>query len=77
MSAEAKNYHHWVQWSETDQCFIGFCPDLSNGGLCHDEDPKKAYAELLDLMEWHIELATEKGLELPEPSVHPPHPASA
>ena len=77
MSNEAKIYHHWVEWSDEDQCFIGYCPDLANGGMCHHEDPKETYAELIDIMGWLVELAREQGRQLPPPAVRPPEPVPA
>ena len=30
-------YHRFVRWSDEDQCYIGYCPDLYLGGTCHEE----------------------------------------
>jgi predicted RNase H-like HicB family nuclease len=30
-------YHRFVHWSDEDQCYIGYCPDLYFGGVCHGE----------------------------------------
>jgi hypothetical protein len=35
-----------VQWSEPDQLFVGYCPDLFIGGICHGSDEQKVYREL-------------------------------
>jgi len=31
----ADSYLHFVKWSDEDQCYIGYCPDLFYGGVCH------------------------------------------
>src|SRR6266403_4168234 len=31
-------YPLFVAWSEEDQTFIGYCPALFVGGVCHDEN---------------------------------------
>lgn len=71
MSEEPKKYHHWVAWSEEDQFFVGHCPDLSNGGMCHNDDPRQAYNELIDLMEWHCQRARENHKPLPQARLRP------
>ena len=30
-------YHRFVRWSDEDQCYIGYCPDLYFGGTCHGD----------------------------------------
>jgi hypothetical protein len=57
-----------VEWSEEDRFFIGYCPDLFIGGVCHDENRIAAYAKLVDLVEWDIQGRLEKGEPLPEPA---------
>jgi predicted RNase H-like HicB family nuclease len=52
---ESARYTKTVEWSETDQCFIGSCPDLFYGG-CHGDDEKAVFAELCDIVEEVIEL---------------------
>ena len=32
------DYLKFVQWSEPDQLFVGYCPDLFIGGICHGSD---------------------------------------
>ena len=35
------DYLKFVQWSEPDQRFVGYCPDLFIGGVCHGSDEQK------------------------------------
>jgi hypothetical protein len=40
----------FVQWSEEDNLFVGYCPDLFIGGVCHGRDERKVYAQLCRLV---------------------------
>ena len=44
------DYLKFVQWSATDGFFIGYCPDLFIGGVCHGSDEQKVYRELSRLV---------------------------
>jgi predicted RNase H-like HicB family nuclease len=55
-----------VEWSETDGCFIGSCPELFFGG-CHGTDPKSVFAELCEIVEETVELYEKDGKPLPAP----------
>ena len=44
------DYLKFVQWSEPDQLFVGYCPDLFIGGVCHGSDEQKVYRELSRLV---------------------------
>jgi len=44
------DYLKFVQWSDEDHVYIGYCPDLFIGGACHGKDEKKVYAELCRLV---------------------------
>jgi hypothetical protein len=39
------DYLKFVQWNDADQLFIGYCPDLFIGGVCHGIDEQKVYGE--------------------------------
>ena len=40
------DYLKFVRWSEADQFFIGYCPNLFIDGVCHGADEQKVYREL-------------------------------
>jgi hypothetical protein len=44
------DYLRFVQWSEEDSVYIGYCPDLFIGGVCHGKNEHKVYAELCSLI---------------------------
>lgn len=44
------DYLKFVQWSAADRRFVGYCPDLFVGGVCHGSDEQKVYRELSRLV---------------------------
>jgi hypothetical protein len=48
------DYLKFVQWSDPDQLFVGYCPDLFIGGICHGPDEQRVYRELSRLVEAEI-----------------------
>ena len=48
------DYLKFVRWSEKDKVYVGYCPDLFLGGVCHGKDENKVYAELCELVEEDI-----------------------
>ena len=64
---ESTRYVKIVEWSDTDQCFVGSCPGLLYGG-CHGDDEKEVFAELCDIVEEAIELYKKDGKPLPAPT---------
>jgi len=61
----AARYAKFVEWSDEDQCFIGRCPGLFDGGL-HGDDEAKVYKELCEAVEEWIELLHKEGAPLPK-----------
>ena len=69
----ADNYLSFVNWSDEDQCYIGYCPDLFYGGVCHGEGEEETYANLCSVVRDEIEHRRTKGEKLPIPSVRATH----
>jgi predicted RNase H-like HicB family nuclease len=67
---ESARYTKIVEWSDTDQCFIGSCPDLFYGG-CHGDNAQAVFAELCDLVEEVIAVYKQEGKPLPSPTAWP------
>ena len=62
-------YLMFVQWSEEDRVYVGYCPDLFPwGGVCHGATPQEAYAALCDVVEDTVTTAEAQGLPLPAPA---------
>ena len=64
-AAPAARYTPFVEWSETDQCYIGRCPELFFGGV-HGADRAAVYAELCEVIDEWIEILQTDGKALPE-----------
>lgn len=63
-------YHRFVRWSDEDQCYIGYCPDLYFRGVCHSEQEEATYADLCAIVRDEIDHRHAKGDTLPEPTAH-------
>ena len=55
-----------VEWSDTDNCYIGSCPELFYDG-CHGDDEHKVFDDLCRIVEATIVLYNEDGKTLPKP----------
>jgi hypothetical protein len=60
-------YLMFVEWSPEDQIFIGYCPELFVGGVCHDENRAAAYIKLSKIVENDIRHTIAQRDELPRP----------
>ena len=60
------DYLKFVQWSEADHLFIGYCPDLFIGGVCHGFDEQKVYRELSGLVADEIAESRQARRTLPK-----------
>jgi len=65
----ADSYLRFVKWSDEDQCYIGYCPDLFYGGIYHGEREEETYANLCVTVRDEIEHRLSKDEKLPTPSV--------
>ncbi|MEQ1859402.1 MAG: pilus assembly protein HicB [Chthoniobacteraceae bacterium] len=65
----ADRYHRFVRWSDEDHAYVGFCPDLYFGGVCHGDSEEAVYADLCAIVRDEIAHRTAKGESLPEPRV--------
>ena len=71
MKAQDK-YLMFVRWSEEDELYVGYCPDLfPAGGVCHGVNALEAYGKLCEIVEDTVKIAEEQGLPLPEPQTRP------
>ena len=59
-------YLKFVRWSDEDNAYVGYCPDLFPwGGVCHGATEEKTYGELCALVREEIEELSQKGGEEP------------
>jgi hypothetical protein len=67
----ADRYHRFVRWSEEDGAYIGYCPDLYFGGVCHGEAEEATYAEVCDIVRAEVAYRLQKSEALPQPKIYP------
>ncbi len=60
------DYLKFVQWSEEDRFFVGYCPDLFIGGVCHGTDEQKVYRDLCRLAAEEIDNRKRTRQALPK-----------
>lgn len=60
------DYLKFVQWSEADRLFIGYCPDLFIGGACHGSNEQKVYRQLSRLVAQEIAESEKARRALPK-----------
>ena len=70
------DYLKFVQWSEADRLFVGYCPDLFIGGVCHGDDEQKVYRELSRLVASEIAESNRDRRPRPEKSAMVTIPAA-
>ena len=62
-------YLKFVLWSEEDNSYVGYCPDLFPwGGVCHNVTEENAYSQLCELVREEIEDLRKAGKEIPAPA---------
>jgi hypothetical protein len=69
--SKSVSYHHWVEWSDEDNAFIGYCPDLFMGGACHGSDEAKVYARLVTVIRDEIKDLKANKKPMPPATVRP------
>lgn len=65
----ADQFHRFVRWSEEDQAYIGYCPDLYFGGVCHGDSEEAVYSDLCGTVRDEVEHRLAHGQPLPPPRV--------
>ena len=65
-------YLKFARWSDEDNLYVGFCPDLFPwGGVCHGKTEEEAYARLCSLVREEVEQLRHDGKSLPAPGTRP------
>jgi predicted RNase H-like HicB family nuclease len=65
-------YLSFVRWSQEDEAYVGYCPDLfPAGGVCHGETPVEAFTALCDIIEETVSSAESQNLPLPAAQTRP------
>lgn len=72
---DSDRYVKIVAWSEEDQCYVGTCPGLVQGG-CHGPDERAVFDELCRVVEEAIAIYRSDGRPLPAPTAGRPFAGS-
>lgn len=65
-------YLKFVQWSEQDSLYVGYCPDLFPwGGVCHGATEEETYHQLTELVREEVAELTQAGKPLPASATRP------
>lgn len=68
----ADKYLRYVLWSDEDQAYIGYCPDLFPwGGVCHADTEEDSYSQLCALVREEVDEMEREGRQPPPPSARP------
>ena len=57
-----------VEWSDEDQCFIGYCPGII-GPCCHGDNEVEVYQTLCRIVDEWLEIAHRENRVLPPPTI--------
>lgn len=62
----------FVRWSQKDQLYVGYCPDLfPAGGVCHGQTSVEAFRKFAGIVEDTVATAREQCLPIPPPLTRP------
>ena len=68
----ADQYLRFVRWSDEDNQYVGYCPDLFPwGGVCHGADEQETYRELRQMIDQEVGELIAAGKDLPIPLTRP------
>ncbi len=67
MQGSAK-YIKIVEWSDEDECFIGYCPGII-GPCCHGDNEVEVFRHLCEIVDELLAYVREKNRPLPQPTV--------
>lgn len=64
------DYHVNIFWSDEDGCYVADIPDL-DACSAFGETPQEALAEVLEAKRAWLEVARERGAQIPVPTYRP------
>ena len=65
---DSAQYIKIVEWSDEDQCFIGYCPTII-GPCCHGDNEVEVYRALCQIVDEWLEIAYRENRDLPPPTI--------
>ena len=66
--SESAKYIKIVEWSDEDECFIGYCPGII-GPCCHGDNEVEVYRQLCEIVDELLVHARKKNKPLPHATV--------
>ena len=66
--SESAKYIKIVEWSNEDECFIGYCPGII-GPCCHGDDEVEVYRQLCEIVDELLDRAQKKNKSFPRPTI--------
>ena len=63
---ESKRITMWIEWSDEDASFIGYCPQFfPYGAVCHGHTEAKAVAKLAAIVRDELDEQTRRRTRVP------------
>ena len=66
--SESAKYIKIVEWSDEDECFIGYCPGII-GPCCHGDNEVEVFRQLCKIVDELLAHAEKKNKPLPLPTI--------
>lgn len=66
--SESAKYIKIVEWSDEDECFIGYCPGII-GPCCHGDNEVEVYRQLCEIVDELLVHARKKNKPLPHSTI--------
>ena len=66
--SESAKYIKIVEWSDEDECFIGYCPGII-GPCCHGDNEVEVYRQLCEIVDELLVRARKKNKPLPHSTI--------
>ena len=66
--SESAKYIKIVEWSDEDECFIGYCPGII-GPCCHGDNEVEVYRQLCEIVDELLVHARKKNKSLPHSTI--------
>ena len=66
--SESAKYIKIVEWSDEDECFIGYCPGVI-GPCCHGDNEVEVYRQLCEIVDELLVYAQKENKPLPHPTI--------
>ena len=66
--SESAKYIKIVEWSDEDECYIGYCPGII-GPCCHGDNEVEVFRQLCEIVDELLAYTQKRNKPLPQPTV--------